>query len=333
MPDSPKVGKTARSPTTNEDSSSNPYNVDLLSFPPDIAWLRSNENYVIFYINVPADSAAADGNPGSYVTDSSGAAADLSPITDTTVGGTGTILEFGKPYKRLKTAICLPIMERPVAKYSADWDMATLGPVLGWAMTHGHDSNDANEEVTKGIKMSLGSLGIDAVKTLGLSFVNNVANGLGGFGGDVNAKDIFSILSRTAVNEHRTQIFKSMKFRSFDFEYHFSPKDASESAIIQNIIRQFKYHMHPDKVSGNIFLTYPSEFDIVFYFKTGENAGPDPNSQFLFKVSTCALNDFTVEYGGEKFFTHGDGSPIEVVMRLSFTELELLTKPRIAQGY
>jgi len=315
------------------DNNGSKYNVNMHVFPPDLAWLQQDENYVAFYINVPDKTAASmeDQVIGT-----------VAPIDGTFQGGDSKLFSSGKPYKRLKTAIVLPIMERPTAKYSADWDMTSLGPVLGWAMTSGGGMGAAPTtmegwgkaawNMTKEGGSFLADKGMDALKAMGLSAINS-ASGLVGLGGEAGTKDIFSILSRTAMNEHRTQIFKSVRFRNFDFVYRFAPRDAQQANTIKTIIQTFKYHMHPEKADSNLFLTYPSEFDIVFYFKGTENSGDKPEKQNLFKISTCALTDFQVDYGGEKFFTFDDGMPIEITMQMSFMELELLTKERIVDGY
>jgi hypothetical protein len=307
----------------------NKYSVDMHIFPPSLAWLKENENYVAFYINVPSKTSATLGSDQTI--------GDVAPIGFGTYSGR-TAAESGlftseTTYKRLKTAIVLPIMERPTAKYSADWDMVALGPVLGWAMTHGGSENSIDLTSKAGWeKAGAGNMAMDAVRAFGLSTINNAA-GLVGMGGDASAKDIFGILQRTAINEHRTQIFKSIRFRNFEFSYRFSPRDAAQANTIKNIIQTFKFHMHPDTAESNLFLTYPSEFDIVFYFQEKENTGPEPAQQNLFKISTCAMTDFQVDYGGDKFFTFGDGMPTEINMHMSFMELELLTKARIKEGF
>lgn len=308
----------------------NKYNVEMHVFPPDLAWLKQGENYVAFYINVPDATANTIGDDKVL--------GDIAPL-EGGVNSSEGLFTSSKPYKRLNTAIVLPIMERPIAKYAADWEMVALGPVLGWAMTTGHHEEGGGEgseasfwSKMKGAGKSAGGLAMDATKAISLSTLNAAA-GVVGMGGDVGTKDIFSIIRRQAVNEHRTQLFKSMRFRNFDFTYRFAPRDKQQANTIKNIIQTFKYHMHPDAADSNLFLTYPSEFDIVFYFKEGENSGPEPEKQNLFKISTCALTDFQVAYGGEKFFTFDDGMPTDITMQLSFMELELMTKSRIKEGF
>jgi len=320
----------------------NQYDVTSLVFPNDLGYLRDKENYVAFYINVPGTSqVVADGLTFSD---------DLAEIGPGTVKQSTSNIPFTSipsgtkiNYKRVKTAIVLPIMERPVAHYGADWDMTDLGPVVGWALSNSLDTNGIVADLGKGdfagakAGMMAGFKGAgadiaDATKALSLSALN-VGASIVGLGGSAGAKDIFGILRRTALNEHRTQLFKSMRFRNFTFEYHLTPKSAADANIIKNIIYQFKYHMHSESNQSNIFLTYPSEFDIVFYFKGQENGGPQPQQQNLFKISTCALTDMEVEYGGDPFYTFKDGMPTEIVLKLSFMELELLTKERIQVGF
>jgi len=54
------------------------------------------------------------------------------------------------------------------------------------------------------------------------------------------------------------------------------------------------------------------------------------------KISDCALKDVKVTYGPDGFFNTvagTDGVPSEITMELNFTELEVLTANRIADGY
>jgi hypothetical protein len=316
------------------------YQLEYLVYPPNLGWTQENANYVVFYVNIPENSV---------IKKSAAQMGSVAPIPGA-VGTSGRGLIEVKPYKRLKAAIALPINSRPQAKYGADWDMTSLGPVVGWALTESHDTGSWSQAWKEGgfsgvgeraaaFGKTFGGVTGNALKAVALSGLNTAA-GMVGLGGEAGTKDIFSILSRTALNEHRTQLFKSMRFRSFSFEYHFYPRDQREAQQIRNIIHMFKYHMHPEAAKSNMFLTYPSEFDIVFYFGQNENAaaatdGDNPASekQNLFKISTCALTDFEVDYGGEQFYTFHDGMPTEISMRMGFMELELLTAERIKEGF
>jgi hypothetical protein len=41
----------------------------------------------------------------------------------------------------------------------------------------------------------------------------------------------------------------------------------------------------------------------------------------------------SVEYGGEQFSTHSDGSPVEIGLTLTYRELEQMTSERVKDGY
>lgn len=314
----------ARRPPSGTDLGTT-YNVEQLVYPPSLGWLKENQNYVAFYINIP-EPLDKDGG------------VDLMDIDDPVPGSTQGATTFGitnRKYKRIKDAIVLPIMDRPTASYSADFDTTALGPVVGWALTNGTAGYDNAMNSVLGEAgtdwQSMGKLGLDAAKAAAAAAVNVLLpNSLDG---NTSAADIFSTIRKTAFNEHRTQVFRGMRFREFQFDYHFAPRDEAEATIIKNIIQKFKFHMHPDNAKSNVFLTYPSEFEIVFYFKEDENVSEEPMKQNMFKISSCALVSFNVQYGGNQFFTFNDGMPTEISMRLGFQELELLTKERIKQGF
>ena len=105
------------------------------------------------------------------------------------------------------------------------------------------------------------------------------------------------------------------------------PKSESEAKKVRDIIRMFKFHMHPELAAGKgLFFLYPSEFEIKYFYRGKEN-------EYFNKISTCVLEDMNVEYGGDIFATFETGEPVEVNMTLRFKELEVLTKERIAEGY
>ena len=105
------------------------------------------------------------------------------------------------------------------------------------------------------------------------------------------------------------------------------PKSAEEAQKVRDIIKMFKFHMHPELVGGlGLMFLYPSEFEIKYMYRGEENT-------YFNKISTCVLEDMNVEYGGDIFASFEDGQPVEVNMSLRFKELEVLTKERIAEGF
>jgi hypothetical protein len=91
-----------------------------------------------------------------------------------------------------------------------------------------------------------------------------------------------------------------------------------------------KFHRAPEKkIKGiNSIWAFPSTFDITFLNKEGQQ------NAFLFKLSTCALTDFNVTYGGDgNHASFEDGSPYSTTITMSFVEMEVLDKERILEGF
>lgn len=138
-----------------------------------------------------------------------------------------------------------------------------------------------------------------------------------------------SAASGLAANPKKEQIFKGVNRRSFTFKYLFSPRNAAESSNVRNIIKAFKYHMHPEYKDENNFLyIYPSEFDITYFQNAKENVN-------LHRHTSCVLTDMTVNYtpGAGTFSTFPDGSPTQIEVTMTFLELAVLTKELIQELY
>jgi hypothetical protein len=143
------------------------------------------------------------------------------------------------------------------------------------------------------------------------------------------ARSMLSALYKAAPNPRKEQLFKSMEFRRFSFNYQFAPRSPEEAANVKRIINTFKFYMHPEfqnNVNKMLYL-FPSEFDIVYYF--GDREHPHLN-----RISTCVLTDLQVNYAPNgQLATHPDGFPTQINVQMQFLELETLTKERfLGQG-
>jgi hypothetical protein len=131
-----------------------------------------------------------------------------------------------------------------------------------------------------------------------------------------------------AANPKKEQIFKGVDFRSFTFDYQFFPRDVKEAQNVLKIIKEFKYHMHPEfaKDSGNFIYIYPSEFDIFYYQNGAENMN-------LHRHTSCVLTELNVNYTPNgAFTTFANGMPTQINVTMNFKELALLTKDKITDG-
>lgn len=342
---------------------SNKYKVEGLSYPEDLMTNSSEhgDNTVIFYINasvdsrifkqgreVPTTSVQRDmrgGLVGQNITTAQavsassvagGAAAALggralggSALGGAVLGagvGAGTAalingqvnnqeaaaeaeksLSFARPQKRLQAAIALHIPNQIAARYSVAWgeeDTFALSALAKGANEIGRSlNNDANLKRTGGIAAEV---------------LTSMALDKGPLGKDLG------IAAGLSSNPKKEQAFKNVDFRTFTFEYQFSPKSESEAQNALNIIRAFKYHMHPEFTSSNQFLyVYPSEFDIVYYKDGQENLN-------IHRHTSCVLTELNVNYSPNGVFsTFSNGMPTQISVTMTFKELMLLTKESI----
>jgi len=231
---------------------------------------------------------------------------------------TGAGITFGQPAKRLREFITLYTPQQITVRYGAQW-----GEEDALTAALASDPELANSLKAAGNAASQGNFS-GALGTAG-------GAGAGVIAGQILSKSPFasslSALTRTAANPKKEQIFKSVDYRSFTFEYSFAPKSAEEARAALKIIYLFKYHMHPEFKDKNTFVyVYPSEFDIEYFFAGKENSS-------LNKISSCVLKEMTVNYSPNgTFTTFPDGTPTQINMTLQFVELETLTKERIEAG-
>jgi hypothetical protein len=213
---------------------------------------------------------------------------------------------------RVTDAIMLPIDSIPSVKYSVkykDFDFGMLAGILG---------GSSAIETSMGGRMQEAALA-------GLASIGSIASSAGLKLGEVATQGI-KLAAKVATNPFKEVMFEAIDFRTFSFKYTFLPKSESEVHNVRRIIDLFKFHMHPELSDGGLFYVYPSEFEMQYYFRGEENT-------FLHKISTCVLTDMQVDYGSQFFSSFDDGAPTEIILSLTFKEIELLTKERIVKGY
>jgi hypothetical protein len=213
---------------------------------------------------------------------------------------------------RLKEVITLHVSERPAVKYGTNYTNKDMGLLTG-LMVQGSAKGSLKEAVS-GAGMEIG-----AALLTQLAKVPSLKAG----GGMIS--DVLEMSTRQKVNPFREVLFESVDYRSFQFSYKFFPKDKNETEKIENIIRTFKQHMHPELTDNKMFYIYPSEFDIEYFYK-------DKINPHIHRFARCALTNMSVEYGGEQFVTFEDGSPVEINMSLTFQELEQMTSEGITKN-
>ena len=155
---------------------------------------------------------------------------------------------------------------------------------------------------------------------------------LGDAVGLTGAREAFEINRAEVVADRMELAFKNVNRRNFQYSFKMIPKNEKEADEIRKIIYAFKFNMLPEMTSGRAGNTmgFPNTFDIEYRFLGKDN-------DYISRVSTCVLETMTVSYGGDRFKTFAprdDGAPVvETSLTLSFKELELITRERVAEGF
>lgn len=213
--------------------------------------------------------------------------------------------------------IVLYIPDKLSAGYNANYETADLGALIG-GLASG--------------KASIGGLFTEGSETA--DYMIRKAGRIANIAGFDQFTNVLQATSKRVENPYKEQLFRSMGFRKFSFDYRFAPRTAAEAEMVfgrpegigAGILELFTSHMHPTMSPNGLFQTYPSEFMIIYYHNGAENT-------YVRKISNCVLTDMTIDYGAEGFTTFDNGCPTEAFIRLQFSELETLTTDRIEKGY
>lgn len=134
------------------------------------------------------------------------------------------------------------------------------------------------------------------------------------FGGNVSLESILAREEGQILNPNMELLFNGVTLRTFRFSFKMTPRDDAEAKNVSLIIRRLKKNMSAYAGEG-IFLKTPNVFELEY--KKGSGTHP-----FLNKFKPCALTDMSVNYTGENVYaTYEDGTPISILMDLTFKEL------------
>ena len=245
-------------------------------------------------------------------------------------GGMGSLQLQNQATRRLKTAISLympPSINVSYGMKYADKDIGLLSETGAAAIKAFRESSG---DFTSRLKAATGAawdVGAEVgMEKFAQGALDTIAPG---------AKAIMQIESGRIIAPRMEIMFEGVGRRDFSYTFIFIPKSVKESRAVEKIIHEFKYHMHPEFVNENArLMKFPSTFDILYMYRNGPN-------DFLNKISTCFLTKMDVEYGADRFTAYestnsrkGSGPPPQKTkLSLNFSEMEILTKTRIDQGF
>lgn len=244
-------------------------------------------------------------------------------------GGANTY-SYRKPTIRLDTAIALYMPPQAIYRTAATYHDSEIGilanaasNIYGKIQAQGGGIQAMKDATTK----ELSKLGPEVINSLQLGALA-VFDQLPGAQG---ARSVFEMGQGEVIANRMELAFKKFEKRNFQFNFKMIPKSREEADEIRKIVYAFRANMAPEMVgdSGRAFRV-PNTFDIQYMYNGQEN-------QYLHKISTCFLENFTVTYGGDRYRTfepNEEGAPpVETNIQANFREIELITRERIAEGY
>lgn len=174
-----------------------------------------------------------------------------------------------------------------------------------------------------------GDAALGAAKSAGLGLLDSVAPG---------AKALVSLERGKVIAPRIELMFEGIGRRDYEFSFVFIPKSAAEAQQVKEIVKLFKKHMSPE-TSTTFFggtetvreLKIPDVFDINYMYRGQEN-------QYLNKIGTSYLKSVQVSYGGDRYTAYepdasGSPPPQRTSLTLSFSEIEIMYRDRIEEGY
>ena len=152
------------------------------------------------------------------------------------------------------------------------------------------------------------------------------SSALGLFGANVSTSQLLARSTGQVFNPNLELLFDKPTLRTFRFSFKMTPRNMEESLEIKQIINCFKQSMAPKVGSStaeineaggtNTFLRTPNVFELRY------RQGNDEH-QFLNKFKQCFLESISVNYTADgAYATYDDGTPVSMVMDLSFKEIE-----------
>jgi len=281
-------------------------------------------------------------HPGFIFTQDTSSKINAGNIAESVLGTlSSSISAVNQERTNLTVAMYMPndITENITINYNNTSMSGTSGAIAGSLQGIGNIasgvlSNFMNgQDFFRGVTMN--DFGLGSILQRGLG-------GLIGAGVDAAGKPAITAGLGIAANPFMEIIFDNMDFRKFRFNFKFAPNSKKESEIARSIIKAFKFNSAPELASDflNTFFMVPGTFDIKYFSKT--SSGTFKENDYLNKISTCVCTGVSVNYTGNdgNIFTafesendNDPGAPVVMDLSLEFTELELITKKRITEGF
>lgn len=220
---------------------------------------------------------------------------------------------------RTNTCIVLPVPNQLNVDQNIDWQNTEGGFIGNLVSLADYGLNDG--ALAPALK--------DVLVRQGIKTVTSIASTLGATG----AETAVDQLTKKITNPRPEVLFKGVLFRNFSFNWTLYASNKKQAKDIWNICQAFKFASLPelDKDTAGAFMLYPYTVDIEIH------SYGKPND-WLFKTSTCAINNVSINYSENGRVTFFDlmkyddmngAPPVGVNLTVGFQEMEVMTKNRL----
>jgi len=249
-------------------------------------------------------------------------------------------LGLTRRYKRVKRAISLYVPDSVVFDNRQQYEQASLIDKLGISGTLAASAASKIQSQSGDLGLGAAAAGGTAAAVLGSIAAGGTAMTLLAGAAMLNRIDRTFVtpaiktglqLMGYAINPVIEVLYTAPQLRKFNFDFVFAPRSRQEADMVWQIIYEFRRHSAPELLLNGVLFLPPSEFEITFLRKTTGGFVENTN---IPRMTTCVLEDVQVDYASSgSFVTFEDGMPVQIRMRLSFVELNLITREAIDKGY
>ena len=247
-----------------------------------------------------------------------------------------TAFDFKARQKTLDIALYIP-GDALNTSYKSDYESSALGsvgaaaPAITKAIRENQGTSDIIRNVLESTKAGLASEG----KKVGLLKAGAAADAK-----ITGAKALMEREQGAVLNPYITAAYKGPSdMRSHEFTFQMLPQSEAESRTCTKIATAFKNAMLPSHRGGDsqtapsMLFGYPDEFEITF--KVNGRPLPDAAGNPLFKIGRSVLTQCDLDFATENvpLFFDQTQNPVSIEMKLSFMELEVMYREKIAHGF
>ena len=158
------------------------------------------------------------------------------------------------------------------------------------------------------------------------------------------AREVNEMRAGSILANRMELAFKGINKRAFQYTFKMLPKSSQEADEIRKIVYAFKHAMTPEFKEGEFNLgremIVPDTFNIHYMYRGSDNT-------YLHKIGECVLETMSIQYGGDRYRTHGESSseldvdglpitgapPVETTITLNFKELGMVDRKKVKEGF